>query len=91
MASLCLVQEPPFGLLDRGQRRTTCSPGSLGQQSLSTGDALPPGKMLAITIKFLIDHHSTTSITPHIDLPGFRKANCVLRTAPFEPYIALAL
>ena len=39
--------------------------------NIPTGDALPPEKMFAITIKFLIDHHSTTSITPHIDPLGF--------------------
>jgi len=36
---------------------------------LPTGDAFPPEKIFAITIKFFIDHHSTTSITvSHVDL-----------------------
>ena len=40
---------------------------------LPAGDASPPEKMFTITIEFFIDHHSTTTITPHIDLLEFRK------------------
>jgi hypothetical protein len=38
---------------------------------LPARDALPTPKMLAITIKFFIDHYSITSITPHMRLQGF--------------------
>jgi hypothetical protein len=40
---------------------------------LPTEDAFPPEKMFAITIKLFIDHHSTTAITPHIDLLHLEK------------------
>ncbi len=39
--------------------------------NLPTGDAFPPEKKFAIAIKFFIDHHSTTTITPHMGLLYF--------------------
>jgi hypothetical protein len=35
---------------------------------LSTEDAFPTEEKFAITIKLFIDHHSTATTTPHIDL-----------------------
>jgi hypothetical protein len=39
--------------------------------NLPAEDALPTKKMFTISIKFFIDHHSATSITPHMGLLGF--------------------
>jgi hypothetical protein len=32
---------------------------------LPTEDTFPPEEIFAMTVKFLIDHHSATAITPH--------------------------
>jgi hypothetical protein len=40
---------------------------------LPTEDAFPTEEKFAITIKLFIDHHSATTITPHVDLPHLEK------------------